>query len=226
MSQKQRTSSSAKQAPKTDDKQKLKERVALAAATDVVCTASPRAVQEFLSRLEQRGDIVQNALPSDEILPCLSEEEEFDIEWDSSDEDENHEENQYESFQAGGIGPYESEDAYVIRVERLSDGTVGFDLPETGGEAYQGVTRLGGKALLALSKRAETYGAIVKWLQGTSSLSLGSVEDFLVGHKGISQKAFIDQSHLDIEPGTFSKYVRNARLAWVNGSIPLDRLFK
>ena len=223
MSQKQRTSSSAKQAPKTDDKQKLKERVALAAATDVVCTASPRAVQEFLSRLEQRGDIVQNALPSDEILPCLSEEEEFDIEWDSSDEDENHEENQYESFQAGGIGPYESEDAYVIRVERLSDGTVGFDLPETGGEAYRGVTPLGNKTLEALSKRAETYKAIVKWLQGSS---LASIEAFLAAHEVMSQKDFIDQSQLDVAPGTFSKYVRNARLAWDAGSIPLSRLFK
>ena len=195
----------------------------LSAATDIACTASPRAVQEFLSRLEQRGDIVQDALPSDEMLPCLSEEDEFDIELDPSDEDENPEENQYESFQDSGVGPYESEDAYVIRVERLSDGTIGFDLPETRGEAYRGVTLLGNKALDALSKRAETYKAIVKWLQGSS---LGSVEAFLANHEVMSQKHFIDQSHLDIEPGTFSKYVRNARLAWDTGSIPIDRLFK
>ncbi len=198
-------------------------RAALSAATEIACTASPRAVREFLSGLEQRGDIVQGALPSDEILPILSEEKEFDCEWDYSDEDEYREESQYESFQDNGIGPYESEDTYVIRVERLSDGTVGFDLPETGGEACRGVTSLGNKALDALSKRAETYKAIVKWLQGSS---LVSVEAFLTDHEVMSQKDFIDQSHLDIEQGTFSKYVRNARLAWDAGSISLDRLFK
>ncbi len=198
----------------------------LSAATDIACTASPRAVQEFLSRLEQRGDIVQGALPSDEMLPCLSDEEEFDVEGDFSDEDENHEENQCESCQDGGVGPYESEDAYVIRVERLSDGTVGFDLPETGGEAYRGVTPLGNKTLEALSKRAETYGAIVKWIQNHPSSSLVSAEAFLAAHEVMSQKDFIDQSQLDVAPGTFSKYVRNARLAWDAGSIPLSRLFK
>ena len=198
---------------------------ALSAATDIVCTASPSEVQEFLSRLEQCGDIVQDTLPSDEILPILSEEKEFDCEWDYSDEDENHGENQYESSQDSGIGPYESEDAYVIRVERQPDGSVSFDLPETGGEAYRGVTLLGDRALSALSKRVETYGAIVRWIKKQLS-SLTSPEAFLDGHKGMAQKDFLKQSHLDVAAGTFSKYLHNARLAWGTGSIPLDRLFK
>ena len=202
MSQKLRTTNTVKPVPKPDDKQSQKGKTALAAVTDIVCTASPRAVQEFLSRLEQCGDIVQDTLPSDEILPVLSEEKEFDGEWDYSDEDEYQEENQYGSSQDSGIGPYESEDAYVIRVERQPDGLVSFDLPETGGESYRGVTLLGGRALSALSKRVETYGAIVRWIKKQLS-SLTSPEAFLDGHKGMSQKDFLKQSHLGVAAGNF-----------------------
>lgn len=198
----------------------------LAAATDIVCTAAPGEVMEFLAGLEQRGDIVQDALPGDEMLPCVSEGEEFDAEWDYSDEDVCHEESQYESFADTGTGPYESEDAYVIRVECLPDGSVFFDVPETGGEAYRGITMLGKKALDALSKRTRTYESVVKWLQEQPSSSFASAEDFLATWKGMPQKVFLGESHLGVAPGTFSKYVRNARLAWGGGSIPLARLFK
>ena len=210
----------------TVDEQQQRLIASLAAATDIVCTASPDEVMEFLTKLEQKGDIVQDALPIDETLPCVAEGEEFDAEWDYSDEDVYHEESQHESFADTGTGPYESEDAYVIRVECLPDGSIAFDMPETGGEAYRGVTRLGRKALDALSKRARTYKAIVKWLQERPSSSFASAEDFLATGEGMSQKNFRVQSPLDVAAGTFSKYVRSARLAWETGSIPLSRLFK
>ena len=202
--------------------------VFLSAATDIVCTASPSEVQEFLSRLEQRGDIVQDVQPEYEMLPCMSDEDEFDVEWDYSDEDEYHEDQRYESRLENMSGAFEPEDAYVIRIERLPGGTVAFSLPETGGEAYRGVTQLGNKALSILSQRAKTYAAIAKWLQDSnrSSSSWASPEAFLATHEVMLQKDFLKEYHLDVAAGTFSKYVRNARLAWDTGSIPLDRLFK
>ena len=213
---------------RADDVQREDLTAALSAATEILCAASPGEVQEFLSRLEQNGDIVQDALPDEEMLPCISGEEEFDVEWDYADEDEYHEDQRYESCLENMSGPFEPEDAYVIRIERLPGGAVAFSLPETGGEAYRGVTQLGNKALSILSQWARTYAAIAKWLQDSnrSSSSLASPEAFLATHEVMSQKEFLSQSRLGVASGTFSKYVRNARLAWDTGSIPLDRLFK
>lgn len=213
----------ATQSAKIDQKVKL----ALRAQVGLVCSESPREVQRFLERLEQTGDIVLDVSPDDEDIPLENEDDMYSAEWDYTDEDADWDGDD-SGFSISGADPYWFDDAYVIRIKRLADGRVEFEIPEMGGESYRGASKLGEGVLGELSQRGRAYRAIVDWLVKNDVVrQVNSLGEFMKMHKFISQAEFlVDQLNRTIPASSFSRYLNGARLAWNESCIPLRELFK
>lgn len=200
-------------------------RASVKASSDVACMGSLSDVQQTLAELEQRGVLECGVLAAEEILPRVEDaEEELDAEWDFADEDALPED----------LGDSESVSApsspYRIRVVRLPDGSVTFDVPETGGEGWRVKTsdvraaRQAEAFLRQLTWRQRTFQAIADWLGQQDAKMFVSPESFLGAHVPMAQNVF-EREH-GIERGALSKYVQGACLDWGASSIPLRRLFR
>ena len=213
--------------PKQSSKADQKVRQALRAQASLVCLESPHEVQRFLEKLEQTGDIVQDVSPDDEDIPLENEDDTCNAEWDYADEDEVQGASDEGRFMILGADPYWTANAYVIRIHRLLNGRVEFDVPEMGGEGYRGVSKLGESVLGELSRRRRVYCAIAKWVAESGAVrEADSPVEFLERHQAISQVKFLERLTERIPASSFSKYLNGARLAWHNGSIPLRNLFR
>ncbi|MBQ3290614.1 MAG: hypothetical protein IJH50_14520 [Kiritimatiellae bacterium] len=210
-------------------KQTQEQRAATQARIDLVRSASPMEVQRCLQELEQRGCIVQDISAGYEELAIDEElaEEEFDVEWDFSDEDALTLENDERLSEVSETGPFLLAVAYVLRVFRDGDGGVEIDVPEMGCETYIGRDAHGKDILQELSRRRDAYRAIAEWLLGSYAMKQADTPvEFLSIHQPIAQTDFIKKHDLGIPMSSFAKYLVAAQLAWNTGSIPLRRLFK
>ena len=208
-------------------KQSQKLQTALQVQTDLVCEASPQEVQIYLEELEQQGDIALDIGAAEADIPLEDELGVFDAEWDFSDEDTLSIEHDEDLQAVGGVNPFLSDDAYVLKVyHNPRTGQIEIDIPETGGEIYRGVKLKGNKALNKLDQRRAAYCAVAEWLMKADAEKLAVAPDeFLKKHQKIEQKKFIKDFCPKIDKASFSKYLGGARLAWRVGSIPLRSLF-
>ena len=182
-------------------------------------------VQNLLETLEQRGEINFDLLQDYDDEEQLEDSDEFDAEWDLSDEDAMPADDSSTSNEDYGDTPFMSRPEFEIRVITDETGHVRCVPPDNEwAVANAAKYSIGQKALYALDERYRTFEAIAKWLETEEGDLLAKGADvFLAQHHKIEQKIFCIEH--DFNKSTFSRRINNVVLSWDDASIPLRALF-
>ncbi len=207
--------------------QQLRQDASLHAKTDLLNSATLEQTDAILNELVAEGEIVFDLLPAADDLPLEDDGETLDAEWDFSDEDALSADDNSDAFLPEAKGLFAPEGGYRIQVAVGDDGRMRCIPPVNKWGAARGLTPYGIRAIRKVTTRMEALEAVSAWLEEKfrSRLADGP-EGFLDGWKPRPQKEFLDwcASKADKAPhkASFSKFIRNVRLSWDEGSIPLQ----
>ena len=202
--------------------------MALHAALDMLNSCSPSQTEKIMDELVRRGDIRLDYIPADDEL-LIADEEDLESELDARDDDEPPDMGVYDGLDEGG--PFADADDYRLEVVAAPDGTVRCLPPANVWSTARGVSAGGKKALKNVSSRVDALRKMADWLEREYGGMLAKgMAGFMEEWKAFSQKEFLDGPGEGIlkdvkktsKKGFFSKFIRNARLSWPEGSIPLQ----
>lgn len=198
---------------------------ALQASTDMLNSATMVETDALMEQLAQEGDIVLDFLPEEDDLPLKDGEALYDAEWDFSDEDAPAVDGA-DADLPEEKGLFTSDSFYRIRVVYGEDGRARCIPPENDWGGARGITRRGETALGKNASRMEALSAVAEWLHEKFRAKLGDGPGgFQDGWVPRPQKEFLDwhgSKYGDsLDKGSFNKFIRNVRLSWREGSIPL-----
>lgn len=181
-------------------------------------------IQNLFEMLEQRGEINFDLLPDYDDEEQLEDSDEFDAEWDLSDEDAMPADDSSTSNEDYGDSPFLSRPEFEIKVVTDETGHVRCVPPDNEWAVANATKSSIGQALFSLNERYRTFEAIAKWLETEEGDLLAKGADvFLTQHHKIEQKIFCLEHKFN--KSTFSRRINNVVLSWDDASIPLRTLF-
>jgi hypothetical protein len=197
-----------------------KHSLALVVGAAALLSASPEETDACLEELLQCGEIEFDLLPEDDDIPL---EEELDADADFLADDDALQDSARESVDGDDFdedSPFAQEDHYVIRVVGISDHLIQCIPPTNNWAAAKGVTPKGTMALNTVSKRMQILSQVASWLERRFGERLGlGLASFLDGWVPIEQVLF--RKDCGVSASDFTRSIRNVRLAWTEGSVPL-----
>lgn len=210
-----------------------KQREAIFAHTAFLLEASRAETDAFMEELLQNGDIELDFLPENDDLPLEDVEAEMDADWDFlADEDESVAD-ATDDFDIEVLpeeeGLFDPGGDYAIRVVEDAGGRVRCRPPTVEWVAARGLTPTGKTALWRISGRSRTLAAVAAWLEREAGdlLLLGPdvfAEQWTPVHPVDCLRAILGDSAKakdGTERSSFSRRIRNVRLVWRNGWVPL-----
>ena len=193
---------------------------ALVIGAAALLSASPEETDACLEELLQSGDITFDLLPEDDEIPL---EEESDSDADFLADDDAPQDSSRESVDGDDSdedSPFAQEDHYVIRIAGISNRRIRCIPPTNSWAAAKGVTPKGTKALETVSKRVQILSQVAVWLECRFGERLGlGLDSFLDGWSPVEPILF--RKDCGVSPSDFTRSIRNVRLAWTEGSVPL-----
>lgn len=210
-----------------------KQREAIFADTAVLLEASQTETDAFMEELLQNGDIEFDFLPEDDDLPIVDVESEMDADWDFLADEDAPVAEASDGFDDEVLpeeeGLFDSGGDYAIRVVEDADGRARCKPPAIVWVAARGVTQTGKTALWRISGRSRTLAAVAAWLEREAGdlLLLGPdvfAEQWTPVRPVDCLRAILGDSAKakdSTERSSFSRRIRNVRLVWRNGWVPL-----
>ena len=188
--------------------------------------ASQEETNAILEDLLQTGQIVFDLEPEDDDIPLEDAEKEMDADADFlADEDALSASTTSNADETTPTedGPFAEGTGYAIRVIPLDNGRVRCEPPENTWAAARGAKNFGNTVLLEVSNRIKVLSEIARWLeQRLEQLHLSNLNTFVNEWTPASQTDFQTEREIKLASGIFSRYIRNVRLMWPDGSVPLS----